>query len=96
MVPVVPGESYEITLKQKWTKWAENKDDYWHILHFSRHTGRGTIETLTSILPKDAEVFDVVPEPLRQFDFNGKPVITWKRYMPVDEPMTFEAKYRLD
>lgn len=97
VLPVAPGEPYEITTKQIGPmSVTEKKNSYWHIQYPIRHTGRGTIYTLISIFPKGAEVFDVTPESLRRFDFNGKPVITWKRYMPVDEPMTFEAKYKLD
>lgn len=94
-VPVAPGDYYEITYKHDHIgKWAELEDDHWVARYHGRWTS-DTIFTLMFMLPQGAKFSSATPQPLRQFDFNGKPVVTWKRYMPKDEPVTYEAKYTL-
>ena len=93
-VPVAPGDVYEITLKDRWPKWAKYEDNHWHARHHIIQTAKATIYTQMFILPKGAKVSSVTPQPLRQFDFNGKPTIIWKRYMPPNEAATFEAIYK--
>jgi len=93
-IPVAPGEAYEITCKETWSKWAEREGDHWVARHYSSCTG-DAIYTLMLILPRGAEFSSATPQPLRQFDFNGKPTVTWKRYMLRSEAVTFEATYKL-
>ena len=93
-VPVAPGDVYEITLKDTWPKWAKYEENHWHARHHILHAVEATIYTLMFILPKGAKVSSATPQPLRQFDFNEKPTITWKRYMPPNEPVTFEVIYK--
>jgi hypothetical protein len=93
-IPVAPGEVYEITLKAMWPRWAHHEDDHWVTSH---HILRSleSIYTVMFMLPEGAEFSSAEPQPLRQFNFIGKPTITWKRYLPADEDIIFEAKYKL-
>jgi len=93
-IPVAPGESYEITRKCKWSKWANREDDHWVAGHHISWRA-DTLYMLISILPSGAKLHSITPQPLRQFDLGGKPIITWKRYMPIGGASRFEARYEL-
>jgi hypothetical protein len=94
-IPVPPGDTYEIITKDRWPTWATYQGDHWHTRHYLQGISVGGIYVLIFILPKRAETISVTPQPLRQFDFCGKPTITWKRYISPDEPAIFEATYKL-
>jgi hypothetical protein len=93
-VPVAPGEVYELTIRDAWSRWAEFKDNQWHARHYTGPTSE-SIYTLIFMFPEKSQILSIDPRPLRQFDFNGKPSVTWKRYMPANERVSFEVVYNL-
>jgi len=93
-VPVAPGEVYELTIRDRWSHWAKFEDNRWHTRHYTGPTGE-SIYTLIFIFPERSQILSITPQPLRQFNFNGKPSVTWKRYMPANESISFEVAYNL-
>ncbi|MFQ6032279.1 MAG: hypothetical protein ACE5K2_05090 [Candidatus Zixiibacteriota bacterium] len=93
-VPVLPGEemshSHRFTVKN----YAKRENGMWIYRHNGDYPENRLVVKMVR-LPQGAEIVNISPEPVRNFEHDGYRYVAWRRYYVKGEVIPLTIEYRL-
>jgi len=92
-VPILPGEEMSFCHQFTWKNYAKRKDGIWIYKHRGDYPENRLVVKMVR-LPLGAEIVNISPEPVKNFEHNGYSYVVWRRYYVEGEivPLTIEYK----
>jgi len=92
-VPVLPGAKINISHQLTWKNYAKRKNRIWIYKHRGDYPENRLVVKMVR-LPLGAEIVNISPEPVKNFEHNGYSYVAWRRYYVEGEivPLTIEYK----
>jgi hypothetical protein len=93
-VPILPGEEMSFSDRFTWKDYAKQKDGIWIYKHAGDYPENRLVIKMVR-LPQGAEIVDISPEPVKNFEHNGYRYVAWRRYYVKGEVVPLTIEYKL-
>jgi hypothetical protein len=93
-VPILPGEEMSFSNRFTWKDYAKQKDGIWTYKHSGDYPENRLVIKMVR-LPQGAEIVNISPEPVKNFEHNGYRYVAWRRYYVKEEVVPLTIEYKL-
>jgi hypothetical protein len=93
-VPILPGEEMSLSHRFVWKDFATQKNGTWIYKHAGDYPEDRLVVKMVR-LPLGAEIINISPEPVKNFEHNGYRYVAWRRYYVKGEVVPLTIEYKL-
>ena len=93
-VPILPGEEMSHSHRFTEKNYAKRKNEMWIYKHRGDYPKNRLVVKMVR-LPLGAEIVNISPEPVKNFEHNGYSYVAWRRYYVKGEVVPLTIEYKL-